>query len=124
MNNLTILTGANFEEISTPIVELINSFLTPALAIVGAIGVLYCIVLGVNYAKAAEPQEHEKAKNHLKNAIIGFILIFVLMLALKIGTSIMTKWYNDNAKTTKPATTQTTTEQSVNDVDVDDIDEV
>lgn len=112
MSNLAIfnhaaalLSGADFKEISEPIVQLINSILAPALAIVGAIGVLYCIVLGVNYAKASEPQEHEKAKNHLKNAIIGFVLIFVLMLALKIGTSIMTKWYEDNAKSSNSSTT-------------------
>lgn len=105
--NVILAGGADFSQVSTPIVELINSFLTPALAIVGAIGVLYCIVLGVNYAKASEPQEHEKAKNHLKNAIIGFILIFVLMVALKIGTSIMTKWYQDNAQGSNTTTEQT-----------------
>ena len=75
-------TGTNFDSITTPIVELINSLLTPALAIVGAIGSLYCVVLGVKYAKAEEPQDREKAKGHLKSAIIGFVLIFVLMLAL------------------------------------------
>ena len=82
-------TGTNFDSITTPIVELIESLLGPALAIVGAVGSLYCVVLGVKYAKAEEPQDREKAKSHLKNAIIGFVLIFVLMLALKLGTPIL-----------------------------------
>ena len=85
-------TGTNFDSITTPIVDLINSLLTPALAIVGAIGSLYCVVLGVKYAKAEEPQDREKAKGHLKSAIIGFVLIFVLMLALKLAMPILQDW--------------------------------
>ena len=89
-------TGTNFDSITTPIVGLIESLLTPALAIVGAIGSLYCVVLGVKYAKAEEPQDREKAKGHLKSAIIGFVLIFVLMLALKLAMPILQQWVTDN----------------------------
>ena len=77
-------------------VVLIESLLTPVLAIVGAVGSLYCVLLGVKYAKAEEPQDREKAKAHLKSAIIGFVLIFVLMLALKLGMPILQKWVSDN----------------------------
>ena len=89
-------TGTNFDSITNPIVELINSLLSPALAIVGAVGSLYCVVLGVKYAKAEEPQDREKAKGHLKSAIIGFVLIFVLMLALKLGMPILQDWVANN----------------------------
>ena len=85
-------TGTNFDSVTKPIVELIDSLLGPALAIVGAVGSLYCVVLGVKYAKAEEPQDREKAKGHLKSAIIGFVLIFVLMLALKLGTPVLQDW--------------------------------
>ena len=89
-------TGTNFDTITTPIVQLIDSLLSPALAIVGAIGSLYCVVLGVKYAKAEEPQDREKAKGHLKSAIIGFVLIFVLMLALKLAMPILQNWVYTN----------------------------
>ena len=89
-------TGTNFDSITAPIVELIDSLLAPALAIVGAVGALYCVVLGVKYAKAEEPQDREKAKGHLKNAIIGFVLIFVLMLALKLAMPILQDWVTRN----------------------------
>ena len=89
-------TGTNFDDVTRPIVELINSLLSPVLAIVGAVGTLYCVVLGVKYAKAEEPQDREKAKGHLKSAIIGFVLIFVLMLALKLGMPILQDWVADN----------------------------
>ena len=89
-------TGTNFDTITTPIVGLIESLLSPALALVGAIGSLYCVVLGVKYAKAEEPQDREKAKGHLKNAIIGFVLMFVLMLALKLAMPILQNWVYTN----------------------------
>lgn len=45
----TILTGANpFDTVSKPIIELLNMALTPALGIVGALGAIYCIILGQN----------------------------------------------------------------------------
>ena len=80
-----------------PVVDLLNSPMTPLLAIVGAIGALYCVLLGVKFAKAEEPQDREKAKTHLKNAIIGFVLIFVLILALDLLMPVMIKWVNANS---------------------------
>ena len=76
--------------------ELIDSFRAPVLAIVGAAGGLYCILLGVKYAKAEEPQDREKAKAHLKNAIIGFVLIFVLIVALSYLLPVLSNWVEDN----------------------------
>lgn len=90
-------TGADFEKIANPIVRLLNDIMTPLLAIVGAAGALYCVILGVKFAKAGEPQEREKAKTALKNAIIGFVLIFVLILALNIMMPQMVDWVNGNA---------------------------
>ena len=92
-------TGTNFDSITKPIVELIDSLLSPILAIVGAVGTLYCVVLGVKYAKAEEPQDREKAKGHLRSAIIGFVLIFVLMLALKLSMPILQNWVATNSTT-------------------------
>ena len=62
----------DFNSVASPIVKLINNLLSPVLAIVGALGTVYCVFLGVKFAKAEEPQEREKAKAHLKNSIIGF----------------------------------------------------
>ena len=97
MTTPVFATGVNFDDVTLPIVALIESLLTPVLAIVGAVGSLYCVVLGVKYAKAEEPQDREKAKQHLKSAIIGFVLIFVLMLALKLGMPLLQQWVTDNA---------------------------
>lgn len=78
------------------IADFIKSLRGPVLAVVGAAGSLYCILLGVKYAKAEEPQDREKAKSHLKNAIIGFVLIFILMVALSFVLPALTNWVEDN----------------------------
>ena len=85
-----------FNNIVGPIVNLLNSLMGPLLAIVGAAGALYCVVLGVKFAKAEEPQDREKAKGALKNAIIGFVLIFVLILGLNLLMPTMIDWVNKN----------------------------
>ena len=86
-----------FDSVTQPIVNLIYSLLGPLLGIVGAAGAIYCVVLGVKFAKAEEQQDREKAKQALKNAIIGFVLIFVLLLALRILMPQMINWVNSSA---------------------------
>ncbi len=91
----------NFTQIVQPIVDLLNSMISPLLLIVGAVGAIYCILLGVKYARAEEPQDREKAKAHLKGAIIGFVLIFVLIVLLSRLLPYMTAWatkYNTKIK--------------------------
>ncbi len=84
-----------FMDIAQPIIDLLNMIIVPALLIVGALGSVFCIVLGVKYAKAEEPQDREKAKHSLKNAIIGFLIIFVLLVGINIALPAMTEWYTD-----------------------------
>ena len=72
-------------EMLSPVMEIIQTFLPVILTLVATVGFIWCIVLGVKFAKSADPQEHEQAKKALINAIIGFVLIFVLMLVLNIA---------------------------------------
>ena len=91
----SIAGAVDFNKVSEPIVKLIDSLLYPILGIVGAGGTIYCVSLGVKYAKAEEPQEREKAKTHLQNAIIGFALIFILIVALKILMPQLIDWMEE-----------------------------
>ena len=86
-----------FANVAQPIIDLLNQIMGPLLGIVGAVGALYCVILGVKFAKAEEPQEREKAKGALKNAIIGFVLIFVLILVLNRLMPVMADWVNQQA---------------------------
>ena len=100
MNFLSLATGPtigqdDISQIAQPIIDICSAVLPVLLAVVGAVGAIWCIVLGVKLAKADDPQEHEKAKKGLRNAIIGFVVIFVLLIALRVALAIFVKWYNN-----------------------------
>ena len=87
-----MLASINFSPVLEPVMEVLNAILWPAIALVGAIGTIYCIVLGVKLAKSDEAGSREKAKKDLIGAIIGFVSIFVLILGLKILMPILQDW--------------------------------
>lgn len=88
--------NVDFSGAATPVVQLINSLLGPIISVVAAVGAIYCVILGVKLAKADEPQEREKAKMALKNAIIGFFLIFILIVVMRIMVPQLVNWVNAN----------------------------
>ena len=89
-----MLNVSTLKSIIQPVLDICDSLVPIMLMVVGAVGALWCILLGVKYAKADDPQEHEKAKKGLVNAIVGFVLIFVLLIMLKIGTGVLTEWWD------------------------------
>ena len=78
----------NFSPIIQPVLDVLNAILWPAIAIVGSAGAIYCVFLGIKIAKSDEQNSREKAKKDLIGAVIGFALIFVLIVALKIAMPI------------------------------------
>ena len=84
--------NAELDKVTKPIIGLVNQVFNILIPLVGAIGAIYCISLGIKFSRAEEPQEREKAKQHLKNAIIGFVIIFVLVVALRIAVPQLTHW--------------------------------
>ena len=95
MKLITLLgmTTADMTKIVNPIIEVCQVLVPVLLSVVGALGMIYCILLGVKFAKSSEPQEHENAKKSLTYAIVGFVLIFVLLIMLQVGITIFTEWW-------------------------------
>ena len=95
----------NLDPAVHPVLNLINKLVNPLMLLVGAGGVVFCIIMGVKYATADEPQERENRKQHLKNAIIGYLLIFVLVVILKLSIGPLTNWMVGNTTATTTAAT-------------------
>jgi len=93
-NILATISKTDMDKIIAPVLEVVGIVIPALLAVVASVGGIYCIILGVKYSKAEDPQEHEKAKNALKNAIIGFVLIFILLAMLKIGYDVFKNYYD------------------------------
>lgn len=89
---MILLAAIDFAPIVAPVLEILNAILWPAIAIVGGVGTIYCVILGVKIAKIDEQQSREKAKKDLMGAIIGFGIIFILIVALKLAMPILQQW--------------------------------
>lgn len=98
LSSLIAAAGVDFAPIIAPVLEVLNALLWPCIAIVGAIGMIYCIFLGVKLAKADEQNSREKAKKDLIGAIIGFLIIFILIVGLKIAMPILEEWVKSQIK--------------------------
>jgi len=92
LRNTMLAANIDFNPIIAPILEILNAILWPAIAVVVAVGSIYCIVLGLKIAKSDEQNSREKAKKDLIGAIIGFVIIFVLIVSLKIAVPILEQW--------------------------------
>ena len=95
MNNSAVnylAAKVDFSPIIAPVLEVLNALLWPCIAIVGAVGMIYCIFLGIKIAKSDEQNSREKAQKDRIGAIIGFLIIFILMVALKIAMPILEEW--------------------------------
>ena len=104
-NSTLVFSGAmDFSGAASPVVSLINSLIGPVISVVVAVGAIYCVILGVKLAKADEPQEREKAKMALKNAIIGFFLIFILIVVMRLMVPTLVTWVENSTKTTMNVT--------------------
>ncbi len=69
-------------EILNPIYNIINAIVVPILICVAIVGIIYSIVLGVNYARAETSDQKEEAKKRIINVVVGALLMIVLMLLL------------------------------------------
>lgn len=63
-----------------PVVSALIEILWPILIIVGAAGMIYGVVLGVNMARADSTEKREEAKKRLINVIVGLAIIIALIL--------------------------------------------
>ena len=95
----SLLASVDFTPVTSPVLEIINAILWPAIGLVGAIGTIYCIVLGGKLAKADEAGSRQQAKQDLIGAIIGFVVIFVLIVGLKILMPILQDWVGSQITT-------------------------
>lgn len=67
--------------------NVIDQILWPAFAIIATLGIVYAIVLGVNYAKAETSDKKEEAKKRIINAVVGVIVMLALIVILKVFVS-------------------------------------
>lgn len=66
----------------SPIYEFLDTFGPALIGMLLGVGSLYCIILGVQYAKAEKGEERDTAKKKAVNAGISFGVIIILVVVL------------------------------------------
>lgn len=66
----------------SPIYDFLDTFGPALIGILLGVGSLYCIILGVQYAKAEKGDERDVAKKKAVNAAISFGIIIILLVVL------------------------------------------
>lgn len=73
--------------IIAPILRVLDSLLLPVIIVLGTAGMIYGIVLGVQFAKAETADKREEAKKRMINAIIGIVIMLILLILMKVFTA-------------------------------------
>jgi len=81
-DNLTVDGNDGLTAIFEKIYGVVNSLIVPIITLVATVGIVYAIVLGVNYAKAETSDAKEEAKKRIINVVVGMVLMIVLILLL------------------------------------------
>ena len=87
-------------DILAPILKVLDSLLLPVIIVLGTAGMIYGIVLGVQFAKAETADKREEAKKRMINAIIGIVIMLILLILAKVFTSNapdIFQWVTDSA---------------------------
>jgi hypothetical protein len=69
------------------IVDIVDGLLNPILIIGGTVGMIFVIILGVNFSKAESADKREEAKKRMINAIIGVVVTLLLLILVKLFTA-------------------------------------
>ena len=59
--------------------DILSGIVGPCLSVIGSIGVIYLIVIGVQYAKAESDEKRMNMKKRLINLAIGLMVMIVLI---------------------------------------------
>ena len=81
-NNDSSLNKSKGNATTGPIYDFLDTFGPVLIGLLSAVSVVYCIVLGVQYAKAEKGEERDTAKKKSVNAAISFLVIIVLVVLL------------------------------------------
>ena len=69
------------------IVGIVDGLLNPILIIGGTVGMIFVIILGVNFSKAESADKREEAKKRMINAIIGVVITMLMLILVKLFTA-------------------------------------
>ena len=76
---------------------IVNVVLPIILGVVLLVGVVYAVILGVNYSKAEDADKRKVAKERLVGAIVGFLvaLVIIAVIYAVLGSNLLSSVFNN-----------------------------
>ena len=76
---------------------IVNVVLPIILGVVLLVGVVYAVILGVNYSKAEDAEKRKAAKERLVGAIVGFLvaLVVIAVIYAVLGSNLLSSVFNN-----------------------------
>lgn len=82
------------QKVVDAVYNIVNAVIWPAMAIILTLGIIYVIILGVNYAKAETSDKKEEAKKRIINAVVGVVITLALIAIIYVLLSEFTSVKN------------------------------
>ena len=79
MMNIGKLLAVDLVATSAKVSEILKGIVGPCLTALGSIGVIYMVVMGVQYAKAESEEKRAEVKKRLVNLAIGVVVMIVMI---------------------------------------------
>ena len=81
-----------YDTIFGEIFSSINNMMTVVLCLTAGVGAVWCGILYNRYSKEKKKKEKEEQKRILKNRILLFAMIFVMLAAIRIAMPYAAAW--------------------------------
>ena len=96
LQNLLAQTTSIWGEVQTALLDLIDSMWLPLVIIMGALGVVFGVMIGWSFWQAGgDEAKIKEAKGKVKNYIIGWFVIFIIAVATPLLISALSTWIDN-----------------------------
>lgn len=87
ISRLLVKTTESMRAVGNEVNTILKSWVSPVFTALSGAGIIYIIILGVQYAKSESEEKRAEAKKRMLNCLIGIIVMLVL-----VALCLMVNW--------------------------------
>ena len=75
----TLLASDSLTQTAEKVNEILDGLVGPCFSVLGSLGLIYVIILGVQYAKSESDEKRAEIKKRIVNLCIGLVVIIIMI---------------------------------------------
>jgi len=79
ISRMLAINSQSLLETSDKVHQILSTIVGPCLSVIGSIGVIYIVIMGVQYAKAETDDKRAELKKRMVNLAIGVVIMIVMI---------------------------------------------